>query len=264
MQVRVVSIDIANKQRAVQTIQATFPDALLGSDGTFVFARTTHDEGCYVNHMRYWRELLATDEPGFWVFEDDVTFVRDPLPTLNAYVVHYALSERSVFYLGHRLAFMQDVLFERLAHDTLCVKTNDLHGYYIGREAAAKMLAPYRGVPVDVHVRNHHHSLDMRAVYPMVAIQRGLNGFAELCTETIVEFGPVLAKRWQRLLATAMVVCGIMMVIAHFIYPSPHSSARLYLSTIVRPSTSMRSMPDARISASSAVSTRFRRLRSRV
>lgn len=214
MQVRVVSVDVRNKERSIDTIRSTFPDAVLGKDARFVFKRTTHDEGCYVNHMRYWRELLATDEPGFWIFEDDVKFIGEPLPTLHGYVAHYALSTRSVFYLGHRLSFMKDVWFERLTHDTLRVKTNDLHGYYIGRDAAASMLAPYRGVPVDVHVRNHVDSLDMRAVYPMVAIQHGANGVKELWTETIVEFGPVLARRWQRLLAVAMVACEIISVAA--------------------------------------------------
>ena len=212
MQVRVVSVNIRSKHRAVQTLRDTFADALLGKDADVVFARTTHDEGCYVNHMRYWRELLESDAPGLWIFEDDVMFVRTPLPTLRAYVAKFGLTERTVFYLGHRLSFAQDVFFERATHDTLRVKTNDLHGYYIGREAAAQMLAPYHGVVLDVHVRNYHRELDMRAVYPMVAIQRGYNGFTELWTETVVEFGPVLVRQWQRLLAILVAPCVFVMM----------------------------------------------------
>ena len=207
-----VSVNTSDKQRAVQALRGTFSDALFGKDAAFVFDRTTHDEGCYVNHMRYWRELLASDAPGFWIFEDDVMFVRNPLPTLHAYVTQYGLTERTVFYLGHRLSFLQDVFFERETPDTLRVKTNDLHGYYIGREAAAKMLAPYHGVLLDVHVRNYHRELDMRAVYPMVAIQRGTNGFMELWTETIVNFRSALARQWQRLLAILVITCAVVMM----------------------------------------------------
>lgn len=204
MQVRIVSVAIAKKQRAVQAVRATFADAVVGGDANFVFARTTHDEGCYVNHMRYWRELLASSEMGFWIFEDDVVFVRTPLSTLHAYVERYGLSGRSVFYLGHRLSLTQAVFFERLTRDTLRVKTNDLHGYYIGREAAAAMLAPYNGVPLDVHVANHNRSLDLRAVYPMVAVQLGPNGVEELLCETLVEFGPILSHRWRRILVITL------------------------------------------------------------
>ena len=214
MQVRAVSIDSAQKERAVDTIRSTFADADFGKDATFVFERTTHVEGCFVNHMHYWRELLATDETGFWIFEDDVVFVGNLLPLLRSFVSHYALSARSVFYLGHRLSFTQDVWFERLTYDTLRVKTNDTHAYYIGREAAASMLSQFRGVPVDVHMRNHADSLDMRAVYPMVAIQLGDNGFKEMMSEKIVEFGPILAGWWQRLLAvtTACVILAFLCV----------------------------------------------------
>lgn len=213
MQVRAVSVDIAQKERAVKTIRSTFSDAIFGKDATFAFERTTHLQGCFENHMQYWLELLATDEAGFWIFEDDVKFVGNPLPTLEAFVARYSLSKRSIFYLGHRLCFLQDTWFERITYDTLRLKTNDTHAYFIGREAAASMLSHFRGVPLDVYMRSFVNSVDMRAIYPMVAIQLGENGFQEILSEKIVVFGPVLATLWRRLLAITAVIMGVCCVL---------------------------------------------------
>ena len=207
MQVRIVSVEEEKKKRAVSRIQTTFSDADLGSDNHFVFQRTTHDQGCFENHNVYWNELISSNETGFWIFEDDVKFIRKPLLQLNQYITQYSLSENSVFYLGHRLVPYQNTSFNRISIDTLHVCTNDLHAYFIGRYAAKAMSSKFYGKPLDVHAREFHAQLDMRAVYPMIAIQEGYNGLEELLFEKQVLFASCLNTKKRIGMLIVIYIC---------------------------------------------------------
>lgn len=93
MQVRIVSVDATKKKNAVARVRTAFSDPELGSDDLRVFQRTSHKLGCFENHMKYWAELISSEQVGFWIFEDDVIFIRNPLPTLLDYFKSYDLSE---------------------------------------------------------------------------------------------------------------------------------------------------------------------------
>jgi len=208
--VRIVSVDTKKQQAAAARIRTAFADANIPTRK--VREKTSHDQGCFEGHMAVWRELVASNETGYWVFEDDVKFIRHPLPCLHDYVARYSLSQNSVFYLGHFLSVSDsETYFSRLAHDVLKVSTLHTHAYYIGRLAAANLIGEYRGVPADNYVQyaGFLARVDMRAVYPMVAMQEGAQGRRELVCEAIVWAGPLLATYARRCAALMFLVVMI-------------------------------------------------------
>lgn len=70
------------------------------------------------------------------------------------------------------------------------------------------MIGPFRNKPIDVHMREFHTRIDMRAVYPMVAIQQGENGYWELLCEKQVLLETLLNMFWKRKALLMLVLCA--------------------------------------------------------
>ena len=151
------------------------------------------------------------------------------------YITRYKLSENSFFYLGHRLAPRQNTSFRRVSKDTLRVRTNDTHAYFIGKNAARIMISSYKNKAVDVYIREFYKQIDMRALYPMVAIQEGLNGRSELECEKQVLFGSCMETQLNRFVTLILFCVYVMLLIAFIVYCVLKKKTMIKAATTVVP-----------------------------
>lgn len=104
--------------------------------------------GCYLSHVKCWKELLKTTYPGVIIFEDDLNFIPNFKEEFEM-AIHYMPIECDVFSFGYVTLTDVHSNFSKPV-ETHKTKFYGTQAYYITRQGATKLLT--KAFPIEMHV----------------------------------------------------------------------------------------------------------------
>ena len=185
----IISIDTKKYERTKTKILKKFPENEFIDIGIYKKHKSNSVMGCTESHISTINKFVNSYYDYALICEDDVFFINNKPIDLNLKIINEMIKinpDFQMIYLGHRLAYNQDCTFEKINHQFIRVKTNDLHCYIITKAFAKYLVGIYSKTGytpiIDVYIRDLENS-KYYALRNQIAYQIGWNCIPEILSQ---------------------------------------------------------------------------------